>query len=47
VVASPDGRQMICAERTHANPERLGEELAQQLLDQGAGAILGLEEKRA
>jgi len=47
VVASPDGRQMICAERTHTNPERLGEELAQQLLDQGAGAILGLEEKRA
>ena len=47
VVASPDGRQMICAERTHNNPERLGEELAQQLLDQGAGAILGLEEKRA
>ncbi|MEA2260929.1 MAG: hydroxymethylbilane synthase [Acidobacteriaceae bacterium] len=47
VVASPDGRQMICAERTHTNPERLGEELAQQLLDQGAGAILGLGEKRA
>jgi len=47
VVASPDGRQMICAERTHANPELLGEELAQQLLDQGAGVILGLEEKRA
>jgi hydroxymethylbilane synthase len=47
VVASPDGRQMIRAERTHTNPELLGEELAQQLLDQGAGAILGLEEKRA
>jgi hydroxymethylbilane synthase len=47
VVASPDGRQMICAERTHTNPERLGEELAQQLLDQGAGAILGLGEERA
>jgi hydroxymethylbilane synthase len=47
VVASPDGRQMICAERTHTNPELLGEELAQQLLDQGAGAILGLEDKRA
>jgi hydroxymethylbilane synthase len=47
VVASPDGRQMICAERAHTNPERLGEELAQQLLDQGAGAILGLGEKRA
>ena len=43
VVASPDGRQMICAERTQTNPERLGEQLARQLLDQGAGAILGLE----
>jgi hydroxymethylbilane synthase len=47
VVASPDGRQMICAERRHNHPERLGEQLAQQLLDQGAGVILGLEEKRA
>jgi hydroxymethylbilane synthase len=47
VVASPDGRHMICAERTHNHPERLGEQLAQQLLDQGAGVILGLEEKRA
>jgi hydroxymethylbilane synthase len=47
VVASPDGRQMIRAERTHTNPEQLGGHLAQQLLDQGAGAILGLEEKRA
>ena len=47
VVASPDGRQMIYAERTHTNPEILGEQLAQQLLDQGAGVILGLEEKRA
>ena len=47
VVASPDGRHMICAERTHADPETLGEQLAQQLLDQGAGAILSLEEKQA
>jgi hydroxymethylbilane synthase len=47
VVASPDGRQMICAERMNNNPERLGEQLAQQLLDQGAAVILGLEEKRA
>jgi hydroxymethylbilane synthase len=47
VVASADGRQMISAERRHTDPELLGEELAQQLLDQGAGAILGLEEKRA
>jgi hydroxymethylbilane synthase len=47
VVASPDGRQMISAERTHTDPERLGEQLARQLLDQGAGAILGLEEERA
>jgi hydroxymethylbilane synthase len=47
VVASADGRQMICAERRGADPETLGEQLAQQLLEQGAGAILGLEEKRA
>ena len=47
VVASADGRQMISAERRHTDPEILGEQLAQQLLDQGAGAILGLEEKRA
>jgi porphobilinogen deaminase len=47
VVASADGRQMICAERRHADPEVLGEQLAQQLLEQGAGAILGLEERRA
>jgi hydroxymethylbilane synthase len=47
VVASPDGRQMISAERRHADPELLGEQLAQQLLLQGAGAILGLEERRA
>jgi hydroxymethylbilane synthase len=47
VVASADGRQMIYAERRGADPETLGEQLAQQLLEQGAGAILGLEEKRA
>ena len=47
VVASADGRQMIYAERRGADPEILGEQLAQQLLEQGAGAILGLEEKRA
>jgi hydroxymethylbilane synthase len=45
VVASPDGGQVICAERRHTDPETLGERLAQQLLDQGAGAILGLQEK--
>jgi hydroxymethylbilane synthase len=47
VVASADGRQMICAESRHADPEILGLQLARQLLEQGAGAILGLEEKRA
>ncbi len=47
VVASPDGRQMIYAERRGTDPEMLGEQLAQQLLEQGAGAILGLEEKKA
>ncbi len=47
VVASADGRQMIFAERRGSDPERLGEQLAQQLLERGAGAILGLEEKRA
>jgi hydroxymethylbilane synthase len=46
VVASADGRKMICAEGRHADPERLGEQLAQQLLDQGAGEILGLEERQ-
>jgi hydroxymethylbilane synthase len=47
VVASPDGHRMICAEGRHTDPEALGEQLARQLLDQGAGAILGLEEERA
>jgi hydroxymethylbilane synthase len=47
VVASADGRQMICASAQHTDPETLGTQLAQQLLDQGAGAILGLEERRA
>jgi hydroxymethylbilane synthase len=46
VVASPDGRQAVGATARHADPNTLGERLAQQLLDQGAGAILGLEEKR-
>jgi hydroxymethylbilane synthase len=46
VVASGDGRKMICAEGRHTDPERLGEQLAQQLLDQGAGEILGLEERQ-
>jgi hydroxymethylbilane synthase len=46
VVASADGRRMICAEGQHTDPERLGEQLAQQLLDQGAGKILGLEERQ-
>ena len=47
VVASPDGRQMVCGVAQHNDPEVLGERLARQLLDKGAGAILGLEEKRA
>ena len=38
----PDGREMVCAKRRHADPEVLGEQLAQQLLEQGAGAILEL-----
>ena len=46
VVASADGRQIIYAERQHTDPKMLGQQLAQQLLEQGAGAILGLEEKR-
>jgi hydroxymethylbilane synthase len=45
VVASPDGRQIVYAERRDADPQRLGEQLARQLLEQGAGAILGLQEK--
>jgi hydroxymethylbilane synthase len=47
VVASADGTQMVCASARHTDAETLGERLAQQLLDQGAGAILGLAEKRA
>ncbi len=47
VVASVDGRQLIVAERRHTDAATLGEELAQQLLQQGAGAILGLENTRA
>ena len=47
VVASADGRQIITAVARHIDPEILGEKLAQQLLDQGAGAILKLEERRA
>jgi hydroxymethylbilane synthase len=46
VVASADGSRIIRAERRHADPEMLGEQLAHQLLEQGAGAILGLEVKR-
>jgi hydroxymethylbilane synthase len=45
VVASADGRQIVCGEGRHMDPMRLGELVAQQLLDQGAGAILGFEEK--
>jgi hydroxymethylbilane synthase len=47
VVASADGRQMICAERRHTDPDVLGEETAQQLLDEGAGSILHLEQRQA
>ena len=47
VVASADGRQVISGEKLHADPEVLGNMVAQFLLDRGAGAILGLEEKRA
>jgi hydroxymethylbilane synthase len=47
VVASVDGKQMITAEGQHADAETLGRQLAHQLLQQGAGAILGLEETRA
>jgi hydroxymethylbilane synthase len=47
VVASADGGQMIDAERRHRDPDVLGEQTAQQLLDQGAGTILGLEQKQA
>jgi hydroxymethylbilane synthase len=47
VVASADGQEMISAEQRHSDPEILGEKLAQQLLDQGAGVILHLEEKQA
>jgi hydroxymethylbilane synthase len=42
VVASADGREIIAAERRHTDPVVLGEAVAQQLLEQGAGSILGL-----
>jgi hydroxymethylbilane synthase len=42
VVASADGRQVVHAEERHADAVALGERLAEQLLQQGAGAILGL-----
>ncbi|HTZ59444.1 MAG TPA: hydroxymethylbilane synthase [Acidobacteriaceae bacterium] len=45
VVASADGRQLISAEGRHGDPIALGEQVARQLLNQGAGAILHLEEK--
>jgi hydroxymethylbilane synthase len=47
VVASADGLRIIRARDRHTDPEILGELLAQQMLEHGAGAILGLEEKRA
>jgi len=47
VVAAADGSRILSAEKRHTNPEILGDQLAGQLLDRGAGAILGLEEKRA
>jgi hydroxymethylbilane synthase len=46
VVASPDGRQVLQAEGQHHDPRILGEHLAQQLLDKGAGSILKLEAKQ-
>lgn len=42
VVASADGRQVVCAEQRNGDAVLLGEQLAQHLLQQGAGAILGL-----
>jgi hydroxymethylbilane synthase len=44
VVASADGQQLITAERRHRDPVLLGEQTARELLDQGAGVILGLPE---
>jgi hydroxymethylbilane synthase len=44
VVASADGRRLISAEARHNDPLILGKQVAQQLLDQGAGEILHLEE---
>jgi hydroxymethylbilane synthase len=45
VVASVDGRRVVFAERRHQDPRILGEQTAQQLLDQGAAAILHLTEQ--
>jgi hydroxymethylbilane synthase len=46
VVASADGFQVMRAQMRHTDPEILGELLAQQMLEHGAGTILGLEERR-
>ena len=42
VVTSADGSQVLAAQGRHTDAVLLGEHLAQQLLQQGAGAILGL-----
>ncbi len=42
VVASADGRQVVSAQQRHPDAVVLGEQLAQELLRQGAGTILGL-----
>jgi hydroxymethylbilane synthase len=42
VVASADGRQLVSAQQRHTDAVVLGEQLAQELLRQGAGTILGL-----
>ena len=44
VVASTDGRRVVAGVHQHRDPELLGQELAGQLLQQGAGEILGLKE---
>jgi hydroxymethylbilane synthase len=44
VVASADGGRLISAERRHSDPLLLGEQTAKELLDRGAGEILGLSQ---
>ncbi len=46
VVASADGSRILRGEMRHSDPKELAHRLAHELLEQGAGTILGLEAPR-